>query len=310
MGPVGATFAAMLHSGGYRVSVLDANAHRAELFRKKPLKVTGLYKTETQLKEVYTAFHDFADSKPDVVLMSVKAHTIPDIVSRIKHSALSQAAVVSCQNGIDTELEIAKILGEEQAFRMVLNFGVTYSSTHEISVNFVNEPHFFSPLSKNNNEFAQNVVNGFLQSGIKVELVDDIRKEVFKKTILNASVGSICTLTRMTMSEVMSESELATMVDGIIREGIAVCQAYDIEVPEDFHDKAIAYLSRGSNHKPSMLVDIETGRQTEVRHLAGKLFEYAREKDIPVPVTQSVYYLIKSLEKSVMLRRYVNSPSE
>jgi 2-dehydropantoate 2-reductase len=310
MGPVGATFAAMLSQGGYRVSVLDANPHRAELFKMKPLKVQGYYKADIQLKEVHTSFYEFAENKPDVVLMSVKAHTIADIVSRIKNSPLAKAAVISCQNGIDTELEIAKILGDDQAFRMVLNFGVTYSSTHEVNVNFLNEPHFFSPVSKNRRQFAEKIVEEFSTSGVKLELVDDIRKEVFKKTILNTSLGSICALTRMTMAEVMNEDELTIMVNGIIREGIAVCKAYDIDIPADFHDKAIAYLARGSNHKPSILVDIETGRQTEVRYLAGKLFEYAREKDIAVPVTQSVFYLIKSLEKSLMLRRYVNSPAE
>ena len=310
MGPVGATFAALLNAGGHRVSVLDGNLHRAELFRKKPLKVGGFYQAETQLKEVYTTFQDFAAADPSVVLMAVKTHTLPDIVSRIKNSPLHDKAIVSCQNGIDSELEIAEVLGDDHAFRMILNFGVTYSTTHEVNVTFLNEPHFLSSVSPSQEALASEICADLNKAGMKVEFVKDLKGEIFKKAILNTSLGSVCALTRMTMAEVMSEAELKTMVTEIIKEGISVCRAYDIDVTPDFLERAVAYLSKGGNHKPSMLVDIETGRQTEVRHLAGKLFEYAQRREIPVPVTQSVFYLIKSLEKSVMLRRYVHSPAE
>ena len=66
----------------------------------------------------------------------------------------------------------------------------------------------------------------------------------------------------------------------------------------------------GLSPAPSMLVDIERARQTEIGHLAGKLYQYAEKKDLPVPVTQTMFYLVKSLERSVMLRKYVHRSNE
>ncbi|MFQ5737505.1 MAG: ketopantoate reductase family protein [Acidobacteriota bacterium] len=310
MGPVGATFAALLTAGGKRVSVLDSNPHRAELLRKEPLTITGAYKSEAQLQEVFTAFDDFVASDPEVVLIAIKTHALRDVLGRVKNSALKTKALVSCQNGIDTEKEIAEAFGEDHAYRMVLNFGVSYSAANEVSVNFLAEPHFLASVSRGQGQLAGKIAEELNQVGFRVELIDDIATESFKKAILNATLSSICTLTRMTMSEVMNDPELQKMVREMIRESMWICKVSDVDLGEEFLDYAVDYLNKGGNHKPSMLVDIERERQTEIGYLAGKLYEYAAKKDLPVPVTQTMFYLVKSLEKSVMLHKYVHGSNE
>ena len=302
IGPVGATFAAMLHGGGHRVSVLDNNPQLVELIKNKPLKIGGCYQAETVLNEVYTAFAEFADSAPEVVLISVKTYVLQDLLLQIKNSALATSTFVSCQNGIDTEKEIAQALGEKQALRMVLNFGVSYSACEGVTVNFLNEPHFLSCVCPSEASVAHKIIGELNAVGMKVEFVDDITKEVFKKAILNTCLSCVCTLTRTTMSEAMAEAELRSTVEAIIREGMLICKANGFALNDDFLDKAIAYLSKGGNHKPSMLIDVENGRRTEIRHLAGKLTEYAQRQGIQVPVTQTMSYLVKALEKSAMTK--------
>ncbi len=311
MGPVGAVFAGLLGARGHAVSVLDNNPHRGERFQSKPLKITGHYQSETQLSPVFTTFSEFAASDPDVVLIAVKTHALKDILDRIQHFPdLCTKAIISCQNGIDTELEIARVVGEDHVFRMILNFGVSYSATNEVSVNFLNEPHFLSNVNSKQTSFAKKLVDELNEAGLTVEYVEDIKKESFKKAILNATLSSICTLTRMTMSEVMDDPELLKMVKEMLRESIGICKELDVDLGENFFEEAMAYLYKGGHHKPSMLVDIEKERQTEIGHLAGKLFEYAEKKDLSVPLTQSMYYLVKSLEASVMLRKYIQHSYE
>ncbi len=308
IGPVGATFAALLSAKGNRVSVLDANQELVESFKRRPLKIVGFYKAETHLKEVYTSFDDFAAQDPDVVILSVKTNALPGLLSRIKNSRLSLKPVVSCQNGIDTEKEIAQALGLEQSFRMVLNFGVSYCpDDHEVTVNFLNEPHFISCESPARADFARQIASDLTEAGVRIEFVSDIAPWVFKKAILNTTLSCVCTLTRMTMSQAMAEKDLENMVRAIVVEGMQICRSNNIDIEEDFLEEAISYLSKGGNHKPSMLVDIENGRPTEIRHLAGKLVEYAQKQNIEAPVIQSMFYLIKGLEKTVAQRERVPS---
>lgn len=308
IGPVGATFAALLSASGQRVSALDANQELVTSFRGRSLKIKGFYKTEAPVKDVFSSFDEFVAGDPDVVIISVKTNALPGLLARIKNSPLRDKAIISCQNGIDTEKEIAEVLGEEHAFRMVLNFGVSYCpEDHEVTVNFLNEPHFFSCESQDQVAFSRQVVAEFAAAGMGVSFVDDITPWVFKKAILNTTLSCVCALTRMTMSEAMSESDLQSMVRAIISEGIAICKANDIAVEAEFLEEAVGYLSKGGNHKPSMLLDIEYGRSTEIRHLAGKLYEYAQRQGVDVPVIQSMFYLIKALEKSVTKRERVPS---
>jgi len=307
LGPVGATFACLLHAGGHTVSGLDVNPYRCALLSNGPLKVTGKYEAVTQLENITPSFKEFALGNPDVILIAVKTPVLQDIIERLNlYPHLRSKAIVRTQNGIDNEQEIAKVFGDDHAYRAVLNFGVSYSAKNEVSVNFLNEPHYFSSVSPDKADFAKKIVGEFNDAGIGFEYVKDIRTESFKKAILNTTLSSICTLTRMRMAEVMGNPDLLLMVKELIRENVSICDAMNIDLGDHFAEDAVKYLHKGGHHKPSMLVDIEDRQQTEIARLAGKLFDYAEEVHLSVPVTQTMYFLIKALEESVMLSKYVD----
>lgn len=306
LGPVGATFAAMLSAAGHRVSGYEVNPHLVNLLQTGQLRIAGGYKAEVQLEGVFAEFGDFAAARPEVILIAVKTYALKEILKKIANSPeLTEVPVVSCQNGIDTEKDIAQVLGADHAHRAVLNFGASYAARNdvEVTINFVNEPHFLASVDPGQAGFAKSLADGLSAAGMRFEYLENITKQSFTKAILNSSLSSVCTLTRMTMSEVMGDPELVRMVSEMIRESRWICKVLEIDLGENFMEYAIAYLKKGGNHKPSMLVDIERGRQTEINYLTGRLYEYAAKKDLPVPVTQTMYYLVKSLEKSVMLRK-------
>lgn len=309
-GPVGATFAALLKASGQRVSLFDLDETRVEALKKSPLRIKGFYTATADFDEVYSSFEEFANNEPEVVIISVKTYSLESLLTQIKSSKLNGKVIISCQNGIDTEKEIARVLGEKSAFRIVLNFGVGYIADNEIRVTFLNEPHFFSCVSSSQVEMARRIVDEFGDAGINLEFRKNISAEIFKKAILNASLGSICALTRTTMSEAMSTPELLWLIRDFLRECMLVCNANGIDIEDDFVEKAIAYLSKGGDHKPSMLVDIENHRPTENLYLAGKLYEYAEKEQISTPVLKSISYLIHALEGAVMPKKHAGSMPE
>jgi 2-dehydropantoate 2-reductase len=48
--------------------------------------------------------------------------------------------------------------------------------------------------------------------------------------------------------------------------------------------------------KTSMLQDVEAGRRTEVDLFAGTVLEIARTHQVPVPVNETLYRIIRALE--------------
>jgi 2-dehydropantoate 2-reductase len=47
-----------------------------------------------------------------------------------------------------------------------------------------------------------------------------------------------------------------------------------------------------------MLQDVEAGRKTEVEMFAGKVIELGRRYNVPTPVNERLYVLIKEIEGS------------
>jgi ketopantoate reductase len=65
-------------------------------------------------------------------------------------------------------------------------------------------------------------------------------------------------------------------------------------------DKRIAGAESVGAHKTSMLQDVEAGRSLETEALIGSILEMAKLTNTPAPAIESVYALVKLLNK-VML---------
>ena len=74
--------------------------------------------------------------------------------------------------------------------------------------------------------------NRWRRQRLPLELRDDWREDVFRKALLNASLGSMCAVTRHCMGCVMGQPEARAMVEDMLREGMAICSAEGIELAE------------------------------------------------------------------------------
>ncbi len=303
LGPVGAFFAASLKQQGHEVTVLCRNEHQAKNFLENPIEIEGEFQAKAQLTEIYSDIIDFSASNPDVIFICTKGHYSTSIIRQFKHLGLKDnVSFVSCQNGINVEEQISEIYGDSKTMRMILNFGCNFVTPNKVWVSF-NFEHFLSS-KKSTHPVDEVVYKDLLASGLSIKHVENYKEEAFKKAILNSALSSICALTRMTMKQVMAEQVLVKMVRELLREAISVGTAMGYDV-DDFLETAVSYLSKGGDHKPSMLVDIEKARVSENEYHCGQLFRYAQDLNVDVPVIQTIYYLIKNLEKAVVSGGYV-----
>jgi 2-dehydropantoate 2-reductase len=296
VGPVGAFFAALLKQAGHEVSACCHSQEQKERLSAGPLKVFGAAAAEARVDRIAASVEEFAVDPPDVVLICVKGWQSPELLRRIKAAAPDiRSAFVSCQNGLDVERQIAEVFGEERAYRMVLHFGCSFTGTNEVRVAFL-RPSFLSNKTGDAG-LARSVARDLNRAGIPTRLTFHCRREAFKKSVLNSSLGTICSLTRQTMDEVMADPELVRMVEEAVRESAAVGRAMGLGVEPDFPRQAMAYLAETGAHKPSMALDMERVRPTENEFLAGALFHEAEERGVDAPVLQTLYYLTKNLER-------------
>ncbi len=250
----------------------------------------------------------FVAGQPDVILICVKSCSSRALLMGLGATRLpAEVVIVSCQNGLDVEEQIAEVFGSDRGIRMVLNMGCNLHDTNNVVVHFA-LPHFLSPTMDGNSEVAKIIAGHLTEVGFATEMREDYRALAFKKAILNIALGAPSALTRMTMQEVMEEPGLYNIAASLVREGIAVAQGLGLGIGDEYFDEAMDYLSKGGSHKPSILVDIEEGKRTENEYHCGNLLRNAKYVGVEVPVASTIYCLIKALEKTVRRARLRDIP--
>ena len=122
-GPVGCIVAAFLAKGGFDVILCDVIPDLLAPAADPGIIIEGAENLQQKITRTVTNIDKLADVNPDVIIITVKAHALPLIASAIEGFQRDGMYVVSWQNGIDTELELSKILGKTPVMRAVVDGG-------------------------------------------------------------------------------------------------------------------------------------------------------------------------------------------
>jgi len=119
---------------------------------------------------------------------------------------------------------------------------------------------------------------------------------VWRKGILNACMNPVCAITGFTMAQTMKDPISFQIVDSLVKECVKVARANEVSLGWDFYPYCIEYMSHAGDHKPSMLMDIEMKRRTEVDYINGKFIEYGKQAGMETPYNITIRNLVKALE--------------
>ncbi|HDJ28735.1 MAG TPA: 2-dehydropantoate 2-reductase, partial [Proteobacteria bacterium] len=134
------------------------------------------------------------------------------------------------------------------------------------------------------------------KGGLTTERTDDILDMVWRKSIMNACMNPVCAVTGMTMAEAMRDPIVFQLVDQLAKEAINVARANELNLGWEYYPYAINYMKNAGDHKPSMLMDIENKRRTEVDFINGKIVEYGKRVGMETPYNLMIRGLVKGLE--------------
>jgi len=113
---------------------------------------------------------------------------------------------------------------------------------------------------------------------------------------MNAAMNPVCAVTGLTMAQAMNDPIVFQVVDALVKECVEVARGNEISLGWDYYTEAITYMGNAGDHKPSMLVDIEKRRRTEIDYINGKFVEYGDRAGIKTPYNISLRSLVKGLE--------------
>ena len=146
-------------------------------------------------------------------------------------------------------------------------------------------------------ERTQSIYEVLNQTGITVEVSEDIQKVLWTKLVFIAAVSSVGSLTRMPMGDYRSIPETRSLLSRIMQEVEAVSRAQGVNLDGDVVQKWLEFIDEAAPQmKPSMQLDVETNRRTELESMVGVIGRKGRELGVPTPIADFVYASLLPVE--------------
>jgi 2-dehydropantoate 2-reductase len=297
-GPVGLALAVHLIEAGAFVVVCDIDHERIDAIKADGIKLDNTMQKQVDVTHACYDVADLGKYDLDLVAVATKAPSLKRLLPLVVKATSPEISILCVQNGLDNEREAADLVGADRILRMVVNYAGGMSSPNTVHMIFFNAPNYVAALTDKGAGMAQRVADLLTTAGLATEVPEDIRVYTFEKAILNAALAPVCSITRLTMKQVMETPDAVAMVKGIIDESVLIAEAEGIKYEDGFGEFCLNYLKKGGDHRPSMAIDLEQGLATEIDYMNGRIAAFGEQHGLPTPYNQTITALVHMLERS------------
>jgi 2-dehydropantoate 2-reductase len=224
------------------------------------------------------------------VIFCTKTYSIDEATEQIKPMVGSETTVLPLQNGIDAADRIGVILGMQH-----LIGGVTWISSAVEAPGVIKQVSQFrrvvvGELDGQVTPRVRTIHKALEETGITAELSENILKILWTKFVFISTASSLGSLTRLTIGQYRSVPETRAMMTSLMREVEAVARAQGVELDEDIVQKSLDFIDNAAAQiKPSMQLDVEACRRSELEAMIGVIGRKGQELGVPTPVADMVY---------------------
>ena len=267
------------------------------------------------------AVQDMADAGPqDVVLLTLKAHQLRDVLPQLRTLFRPDTVVVTMINGVPWWY-FHKLAGpfEGRAVASVDPDGLIAASIEperiigsvvypaaellEPGVVRVIEGNRFTLGEPDGSRSArvEALSIAMMRAGFKSPVAKDIRAEIWIKLWGNLSFNPISALTHATLVDICQFPVARELATNMMREAQSVAESLGVKFKITLEQRIAGAEAVGA-HKTSMLQDVEHGRALELEALVGGVIELGRITGTATPTISAIYaaarLLAQTLERS------------
>jgi 2-dehydropantoate 2-reductase len=229
----------------------------------------------------------------DVVLFCVKTYDTESAAKQLSPLLRSDSLVLPLQNGVDNVDKIRNQIREGEVYG-----GVAYISSRITGPGQINEVGgfqriVFGPLGTPVSPQAREIQEIFLRAGIKSQLLDDSTKELWRKFIFIASMGSLTALSRLTHGEILDNPRLLSLMFDAMREIQSVAWKAGVEIEPVDEAKVLEGLKRFSHDtRSSMYFDLVAEKPMEIEALNGTVVRLGMQLGVATPIHRVIYSVL------------------
>lgn len=300
-GAMGSVYAALLADAGNEVWAIDAWPEHVAAMNERGLHVEGASGDRTVRLNATTSAADAGAC--DLVIIATKAMHVAQAAADARDLIGADTTVLTIQNGLGSADKVADALGPERVtIGVVGGFGASMKGpghAHHNGMELVRLGEREGPVTPRLEKVAQI----WRDAGFNVRTFDDIHRMIWEKLICNVCFSGTCAITELTVGEVMANDDAWRVASGCASEAYKVARAKNIAL--DFSEPAAyvrAFGEKIPNARPSMLLDLQEGRRSEIDVINGAIPVAARAVGIDTPYNDVVTALVKAKEARLGLR--------
>lgn len=300
-GGVGGYYGGLLARKGHTVCVLARTSNLTAL-KEHALEVRMPGETFTVPVQASSDVKDFG--AVDYAILSVKNYSLMEVVPDVIALAQQGALIAPLLNGV----EVVDRLVNCGVPRKSLVGGLTAISAVRIA------PGVFERLSpfqrivlgeldgagkqSGQAEKIAALVQAFSEVGVDAQVSQDITADLWRKFIFIASMAAVCGLSRTAIGPLRSTPLGRLMIERAVREVVNVAHARKVALNADEVERTLKTMDGlPEAMKPSLLMDLEAGRTTEIDDLSGAVSRLGKAAGIETPVHDTAAAAIGAASK-------------
>jgi 2-dehydropantoate 2-reductase len=311
-GAIGGHLAVRFARAGAEVSVVARGPHLAAIQRDG----LTVHAVDGEHRARVTASDDPEKLGPqDAVVVTVKAPALPQVAAAIAPLLRPDTGVAFVMNGIpwwyfhalsgplagpleghrlrriDPDDALWRAVGPERAIGGVVYAASAVTAPGVIEVEQPRSRVVFGEPDGRLSDRAETLAALLRDGGIMGEVSPDIRTEIWNKLISNLAGGTLAVLGGAAPKSVFAEPVCATAGEQVMHEAADIAEALGSKPNRNFAQRIAS--TRGMDHKPSILQDLELGRNMEIDGMFDAPLELARLAGVTVPTLELLVGLAK-----------------
>jgi 2-dehydropantoate 2-reductase len=306
-GAIGTWVGASMAKAGHSVSVLARGATLAALADRGLGLRTG---EDTVFYPCHVAADAVALGAQDIVLIAVKAQSLPALAPAIRPMIGPDTMVVPMLNGVpwwfmgegrpllsvDPDGAIAAAISPERLIGCVVHASAAVPEPGVSHLRMCDKLIVGEPMGGLSDRVE--VLRDCLQTaGIPTKASPDVRKEVWYKLWGNMTMNPMSALTLATMDRLLDDPMLHAFALGAMEEARAIGQSIGCPITESGEDRMQVTRKLGA-FKTSMLQDVEAGRSIELDALLAAPLEIAQAVGVDAPLLGALFGLARTMGRS------------
>src|SRR5690625_4092367 len=295
-GAMGQLFGAHLIAAGHNVTMIDSSRTVRDDITRQGIHVDmGTY--QFHVRAAISKADEVTDSL-DIVMVFTKGFHTEAALQSIRHVLTKDSIGVSLQNGLGNEESLVELFGPTRTV-----IGMTdFPSDRKGNGTVVSDPTgrvVVGALHEGGQRNAHLIRRILEESKMYTSYAPDVMVPIWEKVIFNTVYNTVGAVMGLTVGDVFDQPEAAEIATLVLRESLEVVRNAGVEIDEERLNNTIENAHQHhSQHKTSMLIDLEAGRRTEIETIGGAVERVGKASGIPTPTLSVLCNVIRIRERS------------